>query len=576
MPVTRSVLLVAAIAAACAAQPPKAYAAESAAAVRHQQVDALFTAWTGSATPGCAVGISRDGALDYARGYGMSNLEYGVPIKLDSVFYIASISKQFTAFSIGLLAQDGKLSLDDDMRKYLPEMPHYGKTITIAQLMHHTNGLREQGQLLNLAGWRGDDLYTQADALWAITRQQGTNFDPGTEVVYGNSAYTLLATIVQRVSGKSLRAFADERIFKPLGMSDTHYHDDRSEIVHRRASAYASREGGWRISVPNSDYVGSTGVFSTVGDLLKWEQNLVDARVGGRALISSMQTSGRLNDGTEIQYGGGLRLAGYRGLRAVGHDGIDGGYRTEAILFPDQRFAVVALCNGSTIAPGELVRKVADLYLGDSMSLAALKPAVEMPETEQSALAGTYWSPLSDEVVRMEWKDGALRQVGAPAAFVPIGGGAFRPGEQSQEWRFILPAVGLSAGAPAELRIKDFWPTERVFKRLDAPMPSSTTLASFSGQYRSDETDTTYTVRIVDSMLKLSWARQYDVALDAVGGDRFVGTRGTVTFTRSASGEVDGLTISNRRLRRFRAERILPTQTQQQRTQVASVATAER
>lgn len=576
MPVTRSVLLMAAIAAACAAQPPKAHAAESAAVGRHQQVDALFPAWASTETPGCAVGISREGTLDYAQGYGMSNLEYGVPIAPDSVFYIASLSKQFTAFSIGLLAQDGKLSLDEDIRKYLPEMPDYGKTITIAQLMHHTNGLREQGQLLNLAGWRGDDVYTQADALWAITRQRGTNFDPGTEVVYGNSAYTLLATIVQRVSGKSLRVFAAERIFKPLGMRDTHYHDDRSEIVPRRASAYANREGGWRISVPNSDYFGSTGVFSTVGDLLKWEQNLIDARVGGRDLISSMQNSGRLNDGTEIHYGGGLRLAGYRGLRAMGHDGIDGGYRTEAILFPDQRFAVVALCNGSTIAPGELVRKVADIYLSDSMTAAALKPAVEMPEGEQAALAGIYWSQLTDEVVRMEWKDGALRQVGMPATFVPIGGGAFRPGEQAQEWRFVQTAVASSAGAQAELRIKDFWPTERVFKRLDAPRPSAAALAAFSGQYSSDEADMTYTVRIVDGVLKLSWARQYDVALEAIGGDRFVGTRGTVTFTRNASAEVDGLTISNRRLRRFRAERVRSVPTQPHHAQVGSAVAGER
>lgn len=557
MSVTRSVLLIAAIAAACAVQPSQSHAAEASPRDLHQQVDAIFAPWSDRTTPGCSVGISRDGVLDYARGYGMSNLEHDVPIRPDSVFYIASISKQFTAFSVGLLAQEGKLSLGDDIRKYLPELPGYAKTITIEQLIHHTNGLREQGQLLNLAGWRGDDLYTQTDVLWAITRQRGTNFDPGTEVVYGNSAYTLLATIVQRVSGKSLRVFADERIFKPLGMHDTQYHDDHDEIVPRRASAYSPRDVGWQISVPNIDYFGSTGVYSTTSDLLKWEQNLIDAHVGGKALIASMQTSGKLNDGTEIGYGGGLRLTSYRGLRAVGHDGVDGGYRTEAMLFPDQRFAVVALCNGSTVAAGDLVRKVADVYLGDSMTSAALKPAIEMPHAEQSALAGSYWSPLTDEVVRMEWKDGVLRQIGAPTAFVPVGDGVFRPGNQPHEWRFIPHAVGAEAGAPPELRIKDSWPTERVFNRMDEPMPSAAALASFTGQYRSDESDMTYTVHIVDGKLMFSWSRQYDVALDAVGGDRFLGSRGTITFTRKASGEVDGLTISNRRLRRFRVERVV-------------------
>ncbi len=519
---------------------------------RHKQVDAIFAPWSGKTTPGCAVGISHNGALDYARGYGMSNLEYDVPITPRSIFHSASISKQFTAFSIGLLAQEGKLSLSDDIRKYLPEMPDHGKTLTIAHLLHHTNGLREQGQLLNLAGWRGDDLYTEADILWALTRQRGLNFEPGTEVVYGNAAYTLLAVIVRRVSGKPLRAFADERIFKPLGMADTHFRDDHTELVPRRASAYSTREGGgWRISVPNIDHYGSTSLFTTVGDLLKWKQNLISARVGGQALITSLQTSGRLNDGTATGYGGGLRLADYRGLRTVSHDGMDGGYRTDAILFPDQQLAIVALCNGATIMPEELTRKVAEVYLGGRMKN-VMPPAMKLPEAELSALVGHYWSPLTDEVVRLEVKDGALRQVGVPTAFVPIGHGAFRPGESTHVWRFSMPA----ASAPRELSIKDFWPTTRDFTRVTALMPAASALASFAGQYRSDEVDMTYTVRLADGKLAIRWPRRDEVVLDAVGGDRFVGSLGTVTFTRAASGGIDGLTISNRRLRRLRAERL--------------------
>lgn len=553
----------AAVAAAWAAQPAVAQtqATNSLPVDRHKQVDALFAPWSGRTTPGCAVGISRDGVLDYARGYGMSNLEYDIPITPDSIFHTASISKQFTAFSIGLLAQEGKLSLDDDIRKYVPEMPAYGKTITIEHLIHHTNGLREQGQLLNLSGWRGDDIYTEDDILWALTRQRSTNFEPGAEVIYGNAAYTLLGLIVRRVSGKSLRAFADERIFKPLGMADTHFRDDHTEVVPRRASAYNPRTGGgWQISVPNIDHYGSTSLLTTVGDLLKWEQNLIDGRVGGKALVASMQTSGKLNDGTETRYGGGLHLTGYRGLRRVRHDGADGGYRSEAALFPDQRLAIVALCNGGTITPTDLVNKVAELYLSDRMTAPALAPAVEMPAAEQSTLAGNYWSPQTDEVVRMEWKDGALRQIGTPAAFVPVGGGTFRPGELPHEWRFVPPVVGAPADAQPELRIKDAWPTWRVFTRVTAPIPTASALASFAGQYRSDETDMTYTVRIADGKLMLAWPRAYDIALDAVGGDLFLGSRGTVTFTRKASGEVDGLTISNRRLRRLHAERVVAMQ----------------
>jgi CubicO group peptidase (beta-lactamase class C family) len=537
------------------ASQPEASRAEAGALPtgRHQQVDALFAPWSTRTTPGCAVGVSHNGAQDYARGYGMSNLEYDIPITPRSIFHTASISKQFTAFSIGLLAQEGRLSLDDDIRKYLPELPDHGRPLTVAHLMHHTNGLREQGQLLNLAGWRGEDLYTEGDILWALSRQRGVNFAPGTEVLYGNAAYTLLAVIVRRVAGKPLRAFADERIFQPLGMGDTRFRDDHAEVIPRRASAYSPREGGgWRTSVPHSDHSGSTSLLTTVGDLLKWEQNLLDGRVGGPALVASMQTSGRLNDGTVTGYGGGLLLGGYRGLRMVSHDGMEAGYRTEALLFPDQRLAVVVLCNGAPIDAGDLARKVAGVYLGHLMK-DVMPPAVKLPEAELAALAGNYWSPQTDEVVRLELKDGALRQVGVPTAFVPIGHGAFRPGESMHLWRFSKP----SAKAPRGLSIQDAWPTTRDFIRVSAPMPTGSALASFAGQYRSHELDTTYTVRVADGKLAIRWPRRDEVVLEAVGGDRFAGSLGAVSFTRTAAGAIDGLTISNRRLRRLRAERLV-------------------
>ncbi|MFP2956310.1 serine hydrolase domain-containing protein [Myxococcus sp. 1LA] len=530
-----------------------AQAARGSRAQRQSRVDAVFAPWSGKSTPGCAVGSSRDGVVDSVRGYGMANLEYDAPITPRSSFALASISKQFTAFSIRLLEQEGKLSLDDDIRKYLPEMPVREKPITVAHLLHHTNGLREQGQLLNLAGWRGDDVYTEADILWASTRQRGVNFEPGAEVLYGNAAYTLLAVIVRRVSGKSLRVFADERIFKPLGMADTHFRDDRNEVVPRRASAYVAREGGgWRLSMPNSDHYGSTNLYTTVVDLLKWEQNLLDGRVGGPALVARMQTSGTLNDGTVTGYGSGLRLSEYRGLRTVSHDGMEAGYRTEATLFPEQRLAVVTLCNGAKIDATDLARKVAEVYLGDRMK-DTMPPAVTLPEAELLALAGAYWSPQTDEVVRLEVKDGALWQVGVPTPFVHIGQGAFRPGASTHVWRFSAPT---KAGAPRELSIRDMWPTTRDFIRVSEPLPTSAELAAFAGQYRSDELDTTYTVRIANGALAIQWPRRDEVVLEAVGGERFVGSLGAVTFTRAASGGIDGVLISNRRLRRFRADRV--------------------
>ncbi len=554
----RPAVLLAIVAAVLSTQPACALVPADGPADRHARIDAIFAPWEGENTPGCAVAVSRGGVLDHARGYGMSNLEHDVPITPESVFHVASISKQFTAFSIALLAQEGELSLDDDIRRYLPEMPDYGRPITIANLVHHTDGLREQGQLLNLAGWRGDDLYTQDDVLWALSRQRSLNFEPGAEIVYGNAAYTLLALIVQRVSGQSLRTFADARIFKPLGMAATHFRDDHTEMTRGRAAAYDARSGGgWSISIPNIDHYGSTGLLTTVGDLLTWEQNLIDGRVGGRALTTWMMTSGALNDGAKIGYGGGLKVGRYRGLKLISHDGADGGYRAEAALFPDQGLAIVALCNGAAIAPTGLTREVAEIYLGDRMVEPALALAVATPAAEQAVLAGVYWSPQTDEVVRLEWKDGALRQVGSSAPFVPIGGGVYRPGDLPHEWRFVPPAPGAPAGSPPELRIRDAWPTHRAFVRVDLPIPTASALDGLAGRYRSDETDMTYTVRLVDGQLRLTWPRQYDLALEAVGGDRFVSARGTITFTRKPSDEVDGLTISNRRLRRLRAERVM-------------------
>lgn len=557
MPTNRSFLLAAAIAAALAFPVGAAYAQniDTASADRHKQVDAIFAPWKTRTTPGCAVGVSSNGRLDYAQGYGMSNMEYDLPITPQSVFHVASISKQFTAFSIGLLAQEGKLSLSDDVRKYVPELPDFGKTITIDHLIHHTNGLREQGQLLSMAGWRNDDLSTEGDVLWALSRQRALNFAPGTEVVYGNTAYTLLAVIVKRVSGQSLRDFADARIFKPLGMRDTRFLDDYAEIVPRRATAYSPRSGGgWVTNMPHITHYGSTSLNTTVGDLLKWEQNLVDARVGGKPLLAMLQTSGRLNDGTSIGYGGGLRIGEYRGLRLVSHDGADNGFRSDALLFPDQHLAVVALCNGATIVPADFTRKIAEVYLGQRMK-DTMPPAITVSPSTLTPLAGNYWSAQTDEIVRLEIKDGVLRQVGSSIALLAIGSGVFRPADATQtmqEWRF----APTSANAQQPLSIRDFWPTTREFVRVSEPMPTPAALASYAGAYRSTELDATYTVRIKDGRVAVRWPRRDEVMLDAVGGDRFVGSLGTVTFTRTQDGKIDGLTISSRRLRRMHADRL--------------------
>jgi CubicO group peptidase (beta-lactamase class C family) len=300
----------------------------------------------------------------YSRGYGMANLETGSAITPASIFHVASISKQFAAFSVALLAEDGKLSLDDVIQKYLPEIPVYARPITIRHLIHHTSGLRDQWSLLGMADWRDDDLITENDVLSIVSRQKEINFLPGDEYIYSNTGYTLLGTIVKRVSGKSLREFSDERIFQPLGMTSTHFHDDHTMVVPGRTSAYEPRPGGgWAVSIPVFDTYGATSLFTTVADLLKWEQNFAEPKVGSRGLIEKAQQPTTLTSGRPLNYGYGLSIETYRGVRGVGHGGADAGYRSDVVRFPDSGLAVAVLCNASNSGPGGLARKVADILL---------------------------------------------------------------------------------------------------------------------------------------------------------------------------------------------------------------------
>jgi CubicO group peptidase (beta-lactamase class C family) len=296
--------------------------------ITEKSIDSIFAPWDNTRSPGCAIAISRQGRIVFSRGYGMANLELGVPITPASIFHVASISKQFTAACVALLAAEGRVSWADDIRKYVPELPDYGHRITLAHLAHHTSGLRDQWTLLRLADWRNDDLITEADVLKIAVRQKAVNFAPGDEFLYSNTGYTLLAIVVHRVSGQTLRDFADARLFTPLDMRSTHFHGDHTEIVHGRTSAYEPRRGGGlKISIPVFDTYGATSLFTTAGDLLKWQRSLVEARVGGRDFVDALMISGRLNDGKDTGYGFGLSTRKWRGITEVGHAGADAGYR---------------------------------------------------------------------------------------------------------------------------------------------------------------------------------------------------------------------------------------------------------
>ena len=296
----------------------------------------------------------------------MANLEHNIPISPSSVFRIGSTSKQFTAAVVLLLAEEGKLSLDDDIRTLLPELPDYGTPVTIRHLLHHTSGIPDYLRLAAGAGSRSDDLHLTVDAAIAmLASQEKLDFVPGEQFGYSNSGYFLLSQIAQRASGKSLRKYAEEKIFRPLGMTNTHFHDDHKEIVPNRASGYAYREEGFQISMTTLDTVGDGGVFTTVEDLFYWDQHFYHQQIGGPQFLDQMLTRGTLNNGRSLDYASGLVHGTHRGLDTIRHGGGFVGFRAEMIRFPQRRFTVICLCNLSARDPTELAKRVADIYLFD-------------------------------------------------------------------------------------------------------------------------------------------------------------------------------------------------------------------
>ncbi len=333
------------------------------------KVDQLFAEWNQSDSPGAALAVVKDGEIIYEQGYGTANLEYDIPITTRTIFDIASVSKQFAGFAIATLSYEGKLSLDDDIRMYLPDVPDFGNTITIRHLLHHTSGLRDWVQSLVIAGDVMEDVISFKHILKMVRHQKALNFEPGAEFLYSNTGYNLLAEIVETVTGDSFREWTDANIFKPLAMTNTHFHDDHQMILKNRAYSYQVDENErFKHAVNNTTALGSSSLYSTVEDLAKWILNFDDARIGGQTVIEQMHQRGVLNDGEQIDYAFGLNIGEYRALRTVGHSGSWRGFRSHLMRFPDQKFGVVILCNLDTFNPLSLAEKVADLYLADVLA----------------------------------------------------------------------------------------------------------------------------------------------------------------------------------------------------------------
>lgn len=330
---------------------------------RAQKVDKVFSQFEGEGSPGAAVAVVQGGEVIYKQGYGLANLEYDIPNSPSTIFHIASVSKQFTCFAALLLAEEGKLTMDDDVRKYIPEVPDFGKTITLRHLATHTSGLRDQWNLLALAGWRLDDVITLDHIMKLVQKQEALNFNPGEEYYYCNTGYTLLAEVVSRVSGQSFAAFTQERIFEPLGMKNTLFYDDHQKVVPNRAYSYGMNDNTYTKRVLSYANVGATSLFTTVEDLAQWALNFDKGTVGKPESLKEMHRQGILNNGDTISYALGQGIGTYRGLNRVSHGGSDAGYRTNLTRFPDHDFSVIIFSNYGNFNPGWKANQIADIYL---------------------------------------------------------------------------------------------------------------------------------------------------------------------------------------------------------------------
>jgi CubicO group peptidase (beta-lactamase class C family) len=496
----------------------------------------------------------QEGKVIYARGYGRASLEYAAPITPQTIFHVASISKQFTAFAIALLADEGALSLDDDVRSHLPDVPDFDSPITLRHLVHHTSGLRDQWELLTLAGWRWDDVITTADILDLVSHQRELNFRPGDEYAYCNTGYTLLAEVIARASGLSFRAFCAERIFKPLGMQSTHFHDDHTEIVPNRAYSYDPHEGGYRHAVLSYATAGATSLFTTVEDLARWSVNLLDGAVGGPAVLMQIQERGVLNDGTLLPYAFGLMISDRHGQRIIEHAGGDAGFRAHFLLYPDRQLAVIVLANIGNFDPVGTAHAIADRFLEQ----AAPAPAVEEEpaETVDSEMlkkyTGMFYSATTGQTRIIELRDTGL-------SLGPGPGHTLRLAEEGVLQIVRIPHIRLRMLIQAESELPRLSEEIGLLPPIiySAVTPASYTseqLASFAGTYHSEELGIAYTITIEEGKLTVRRRKHSPTTFEPASADVFTGIVG-LRFTRDGAGAIDGFLVSTGRVRNIRFAR---------------------
>ena len=530
-----------------AQQPAAQQAAKPTVVPIESKVDAVFARWT-TTTPGCAVGVSVDDKVVLRRAYGMADLEHDVINTADTIFEAGSVSKQFTAAAVLLLVRDGKLALDDPVRKYVPELPDYGPPLTVRMMLQHTSGLRDWGAVAGIGGWsRTTRVYTHSHVVDIASRQRSLNFEPGSFWSYSNTGYNLSAVIVARLSGEPFAEFTRRRIFEPLGMTHTSWRDDFTRIVKGRAIAYAGQGSRFATLMPFENVHGNGGLLTTVGDLLAWNANFASHVIGDKEFVQLQEEPGRLGGRQRVDYGMGLFIGKYRGLREVYHSGSTAGYQAHLTRFPDQRLSVAVLCNVTSGAAGRYARAVADLYLGDRVKPETPVRGIVVPAEQLHPHAGLYrntrtGAPMvvvpEKDTLRV---DGALFVAQSPTRFVSVEGG--RTLEFSEEF-----GAHLDAGNGTSLS----------FDRVPVAEPDARKLAEYAGIYTSDEAEVTMSAVVEDGQLRLRRRPDTTMVLRPLYADAFRAPLGIVIFRRGEGGRVTEFSVVQDRVWDLRFKRETP------------------
>jgi CubicO group peptidase (beta-lactamase class C family) len=511
--------------------------------------------------------IYLNGEIDYARGYGMANLEYDIANGPNTVFRIGSTSKQFTAMAIALLAEQGKLSLEDDIHKFFPQMPDYGAPVTVRQLVHHTSGIRDYLELAWMADWA--ELYTVEEAVSIVTSQQALNFPPNSAHLYSNAGYFLMSQIVEIITDQSLHEWAEENMFTPLGMANTHFHDDHTHIVPNRADGYADGDGeGFKISMTQLDMVGDGGIYTTVTDMLQWDRNFYDNQLGkgGPALIELVKTPGVLDDGEVLDYAFGLSVGEFQGTPEISHGGAFVGYRAGYNFYPDHHLGVAVFCNYANTDPTGLAQQVAALYLGVGESEdEGAGPGSEKADTgeeilnvssaELERMVGDFWRVESLDSRSITVDDNKLwymRGGGNRTRLDPIGNDRFLMADVGV--RVVVsfePALESPRLMTVEVPDQEPW----IFQRIEKESPSTESLAGYAGAYYSTELDHTQVLTLERDAL-LAIRRGDDQALEPLQHDTFVTEEGFVfEFNRDDNGTITGFGLNSGRVRNIGYQR---------------------